>query len=100
MILAESFEQIHHSNLIGMGILPLECQIGVTHKTLRLTGDEYINVAKSAQLQPGCTVQVTLILADGKQKTLETSCRIDTATELNYYQNDEIVHYVIRNMLN
>lgn len=99
VVIAESFERIHRSNLIGMGILPLEFPAGVTRKTLQLTGEERIDVAELSQLKPGCTVKVTLTRPDGTQETLETRCRIDTGNELTYYQNDGILHYVIRNML-
>ncbi|MBY4887526.1 aconitate hydratase AcnA [Pantoea sp. DY-15] len=100
VVISESFERIHRSNLIGMGILPLEFPAGVTRKTLQLTGEEFIDVANLSQLKPGGTVTVTLTRADGSQETLETRCRIDTGNELTYYQNDGILHYVIRNMLN
>ena len=100
VVIAESFERIHRSNLIGMGILPLEFPAGVTRKTLQLTGEEFIDVANLSQLKPGGTVTVILTRADGSQETLETRCRIDTGNELTYYQNDGILHYVIRNMLN
>ncbi|MDO6405464.1 aconitate hydratase AcnA [Pantoea phytobeneficialis] len=100
VVIAESFERIHRSNLIGMGILPLEFPQGVTRKTLNLTGEEHIDVANLNQLKPGGTVKVTLTRMDGATETLETRCRIDTGNELTYYQNDGILHYVIRNMLN
>jgi len=100
VVISESFERIHRSNLIGMGILPLEFPAGVTRKTLQLTGEEFIDVANLSQLKPGGTVTVILTRADGSQETLETRCRIDTGNELTYYQNDGILHYVIRNMLN
>ncbi len=99
VVISESFERIHRSNLIGMGILPLEFPAGVTRKSLQLTGEEVIDVADLAQLKPGCTVKVTLTRSDGTQETVETRCRIDTGNELTYYQNDGILHYVIRNML-
>lgn len=99
VVIAESFERIHRSNLIGMGILPLEFPQGVTRKTLKLTGEELIDVAHLQQLKPGMTVKVTLTRADGSQEVLDTRCRIDTGNELTYYQNDGILHYVIRNML-
>ena len=99
VVIAESFERIHRSNLIGMGILPLEFPQGVTRKTLKLTGDELIDVADLQQLKPGTTVKVTLTRADGSKDVLDTRCRIDTGNELTYYQNDGILHYVIRNML-
>lgn len=100
VVIAESFERIHRSNLIGMGILPLEFAPGVTRKTLQLTGEELFDIENLSQLQPGCKVQVTMTRPDGTQETLETRCRIDTGNELTYYRNDGILHYVIRNMLN
>ena len=100
VVISESFERIHRSNLIGMGILPLEFPAGVTRKTLQLTGEEVIDVENLAQLQPGCKVKVTITRRDGQRETVETRCRIDTGNELTYYQNDGILHYVIRKMLN
>ncbi|RTY55087.1 MULTISPECIES: aconitate hydratase AcnA [Pantoea] len=100
VVIAESFERIHRSNLIGMGILPLEFAPGVTRKTLQLTGEEVFDIENLSQLQPGCTVKVTMTRPNGTQETLETRCRIDTGNELTYYRNDGILHYVIRNMLN
>ncbi len=99
VVIAESFERIHRSNLIGMGILPLEFPQGVTRKTLGLTGDEQIEISGLHYMQQGKKVPVTLKRADGKTEVLECRCRIDTATELTYYQNDGILHYVIRKML-
>ncbi|WP_455819860.1 aconitate hydratase AcnA [Pseudomonas cerasi] len=99
VVMAESFERIHRSNLIGMGILPLEFPSGVTRKTLGLTGDERIDVQDLQQLTPGGVVKVTLTRIDGRQEVLAARCRIDTGNELTYYQNDGILHYVIRNML-
>ena len=84
VVIAESFERIHRSNLIGMGILPLEFPAGVTRKTLQLTGEECIYVANLSQLEPGGTVKETLTRADGSKETLETRCRIDTGNELTY----------------
>lgn len=100
VVIAESFERIHRSNLIGMGILPLEFPTGVTRKTLGLTGEERIDVTELTQLKSGGEVTVTLHYADGREVSLATRCRIDTSNELTYYQNDGILHYVIRNMLN
>lgn len=100
VVIAESFERIHRSNLIGMGILPLEFPAGVTRKTLGLTGDEHFDVLNLTQLTPGGTVPVTLTRATGETETLQTKCRIDTGNELTYYKNGGILHYVIRNMLN
>ena len=99
VVIAESFERIHRSNLIGMGILPLEFPQGITRKTLGLTGEEQIDVSGLQALQPGQTVAVNITYADGRQVVLNTRCRIDTGNELTYYQNDGILHYVIRKML-
>ncbi|CAM3900804.1 aconitate hydratase AcnA [Serratia silvae] len=99
VVIAESFERIHRSNLIGMGILPLEFSQGITRKTLGLTGEELIDVIGLQALQPGQTVPVNITYADGRQVVVNTRCRIDTGNELTYYQNDGILHYVIRKML-
>ncbi|MFP9228359.1 aconitate hydratase AcnA [Pectobacterium cacticida] len=99
VVIAESFERIHRSNLIGMGILPLEFTDGVTRKTLQLTGDEHISITGLNQLTPGALVEVDITDVEGKTRTITTRCRIDTRNELTYYQNDGILHYVIRNML-
>lgn len=99
VVIAESFERIHRSNLIGMGILPLEFPQGEDRKTLKLTGEEQIDIAGLQQLKPGAIIPVLITRPDGQQQTLACRCRIDTATELTYYQNDGILHYVIRNML-
>ncbi|ELQ6261694.1 aconitate hydratase AcnA [Cronobacter malonaticus] len=99
VVIAESFERIHRSNLIGMGILPLEFPQGVTRKTLGLTGDETLDIGDLQSLTPGATVPVTLTRGDGSTEVLECRCRIDTGNEMTYYRNDGILHYVIRNML-
>ena len=99
VVIAESFERIHRSNLIGMGILPLEFPQGETRKTLNLTGEERLDITGLQQLSPGAMIPVVITRADGQQQTLLCRCRIDTATELTYYQNDGVLHYVIRNML-
>ncbi|RLM21249.1 aconitate hydratase 1 [Brenneria alni] len=99
VVIAESFERIHRSNLIGMGILPLEFPQGVTRKTLMLHGDEQISITGLNQLTPGATVAVTITDNEGRNQVIKTRCRIDTRNELTYYQNDGILHYVIRNML-
>ncbi|WP_145509809.1 aconitate hydratase AcnA [Yersinia rochesterensis] len=99
VVIAESFERIHRSNLIGMGILPLEFPAGVDRKTLGLTGDESISVSGLQGLAPGQIVPVTLTYADGRQQKIDTRCRIDTGNELVYFENGGILHYVIRKML-
>lgn len=99
VVIAESFERIHRSNLIGMGILPLEFPQGITRKTLGLTGEELIDVSGLQALKPGQTVPVNITYSDGRKVVVNTRCRIDTGNELTYYQNDGILHYVIRKML-
>ncbi|ATZ94852.1 aconitate hydratase AcnA [Dickeya fangzhongdai] len=99
VVIAESFERIHRSNLIGMGILPLEFLNGESRKTLHLTGDERIEVLDLSDLTPGATVAVTITRPDGESRIIQTRCRIDIATELTYFRHDGILHYVIRRML-
>ncbi|NIY46334.1 aconitate hydratase AcnA [Cedecea colo] len=99
VVISESFERIHRSNLIGMGILPLEFPPGVTRKTLGLTGEETIDISGLNSLTPGATVSVTLSHVDGRKEVIDCRCRIDTGNELTYFRNDGILHYVIRNML-
>ncbi|MBD2792714.1 aconitate hydratase AcnA [Xenorhabdus sp. 42] len=99
VVIAESFERIHRSNLIGMGVLPLEFPQGVSRKTLNLTGDEKIDIEGLGNIKPGQEITVKITYADGTEIVINARCRIDTATELAYFYNDGILHYVIRNML-
>lgn len=99
VVIAESFERIHRSNLIGMGILPLEFPENTNRKVLELCGDELISVTGLAFIKPGQQVPVTITYADGHHEIINTLCRIDTGNELTYYQNGGILHYVIRKML-
>lgn len=98
-VIAGSFERIHRSNLIGMGVLPLEFPEGVTRKTLGLKGDEKIEITGLNALTPGQEVAVNITFADNRTETIMARCRIDTQTELAYFQHGGILHYVIRNML-
>lgn len=97
-VLTESFERIHRSNLIGMGVLPLQFCDGVTRTTLSLKGDERISINVSESLKPGDKLQVTIKRANGQSETIQALCRIDTADELNYYKNGGILHYVLRQL--
>lgn len=90
VVIAESFERIHRSNLIGMWILPLEFAPGVTRKTLGLTGEERISRAGLQALMPGAAVDVTLTDSQGYAQVIQTRCRIDTRNELTYYQHGGI----------
>ncbi|MFC3284335.1 aconitate hydratase AcnA [Litchfieldella rifensis] len=97
-VLAESYERIHRSNLIGMGVVPLQFPEGESRKTLGLTGDETISIEGLGELTPGGKVEVT-IGSDKGEKKLEALCRIDTANELEYYRHGGILHYVLRKMI-
>lgn len=98
-VLAESFERIHRSNLIGMGVLPLQFPEGVTRKTLGLTGEEVIALPDlSDDLTAGQAIKVVIHGANGEQE-FEAISRLDTDSEITYYKNQGILHYVLRNML-
>ena len=97
-VIAESFERIHRSNLVGMGVLPLQFADGVTRTTLGLTGDESFTIMGVADLKPRQDVTVTLTRADGTVETFQTKCRIDTANELEYFYNGGILPYVLRKL--
>ncbi|KOY63728.1 aconitate hydratase [Photorhabdus heterorhabditis] len=99
VVIAESFERIHRSNLIGMGVLPLEFTQGINRKTLNLRGDETIDIEGMNNLKPGQTVSVKMTYADGRKEIVNARCRIDTGTELDYFRHGGILHYVIRHML-
>ena len=98
-VIAESFERIHRSNLIGMGVLPLQFPDGTTRKTLNLDGTEVVDIPDlSNGLKAGDTVKVTF-RRDGKEQTVEAVSRLDTAAEVEYYKNGGILHYVLRQMM-
>ncbi|SFR95963.1 aconitate hydratase AcnA [Sphingomonas jatrophae] len=97
-VIAESFERIHRSNLVGMGILPLQFAEGIDRKTLNLDGTETFSISGVAGLRPRQEVQVTLTRADGTSETFATRCRIDTVNELEYFLNGGILPYVLRKL--
>ncbi|MBM3515487.1 MAG: aconitate hydratase AcnA, partial [Alphaproteobacteria bacterium] len=96
-VLVESFERIHRSNLVGMGVLPLQFKDGTTRKTLGLDGTETFDIAIGG-LKPRGDVQVVINRANGKSETVTVTCRIDTDGELDYYKNGGVLHYVLRNL--
>jgi aconitate hydratase len=99
-VIAESFERIHRSNLIGMGILPLQFTEGMDRKTLKLIGSELISVVELEKgINPSDKVKIEIKYASGESKTIDTLCRIDTKNELEYYKNGGILQYVLRNMI-
>ncbi len=97
-VIVESFERIHRSNLVGMGVLPLQFTDGDTRQSLGLTGDESFTVRDVAGLQPRQMVDVEVTRADGSGFVFKALCRIDTANELEYYMNGGILHYVLRKL--
>ena len=97
-VITESFERIHRSNLIGMGVLPLQLPEGSGWKDLGMTGDEAVTIKGVADLAPRQTVDVEITFASGDKKTVATTLRIDTENELEYYRNGGILHYVLRNL--
>jgi aconitate hydratase A / 2-methylisocitrate dehydratase len=98
-VLAESYERIHRSNLVGMGVLPLEFQPGESAKSLGLTGQELFSVGGLAQgFTPRKTVQVTAQDTSGKAKIFTAVARVDTPVESDYYRHGGILHYVLRQM--
>ena len=100
VVIAESFERIHRSNLIGMGILPLQFKDKMNRKNLNLKGSELITVVDIEKgINPSDTVKIEIKYSSGELKKVETLCRIDTKNELEYYKNGGILQYVLRNMI-
>jgi aconitate hydratase len=98
-VIAESFERIHRSNLVGMGVLPLEFTGGQTRQSIGLTGFERFDIAGvDDTLSPRRTLTVTATGSDGSPKRFQVLCRIDTPEELNYYRNGGILPYVLRSL--
>lgn len=95
-VITESFERIHRSNLIGMGILPLQFEEGVTRKTLQLTGRERVSIPSDVNLQPKSVITALIVREDGSETSVKLLCRIDTVNELHYYQHGGILQYVLR----
>ena len=100
VVIAESFERIHRSNLIGMGILPLQFINNINKNSLKLDGSELITVLNFDKgVQPSDKVKVEFKFLNGEMKIIETLCRIDTKNELEYYKNGGILQFVLRNMI-
>ena len=99
-VIAESFERIHRSNLIGMGILPLQFKDNVNRTNLELKGSELISVVDIEKgINPSDVVKLEIKYISGEIKIIDTLCRIDTKNELEYYKNGGILQYVLRNMI-
>ena len=99
-VIAESFERIHRSNLIGMGILPLQFIDGLDRFKLKLKGSELISILNVEKgINPLDKIDVEIKYASGDIKKIKTLCRIDTKNELEYYKNGGILQFVLRNMI-
>ena len=96
--IVESYERIHRSNLIGMGVLPLQFAAGDTRQTLGLGSDDSFTIKGLADLTPSQDVEVEVTRANGDTFTFTAKCRIDTANEMEYYRNGGILHYVLRKL--
>ena len=97
-VIVESFERIHRSNLVGMGVLPLTFKDGATRHSLNLVGDETIDVLGLNELRAGMDLMMRINRASGAVDELSVKCRVDTADEVEYYKNGGILHYVLREM--
>jgi aconitate hydratase len=98
-VIVESFERIHRSNLVGMGILPLQFKEGASRTSLKLDGSEVIDLSGIAGgLTPGMDVALTIHRADGKTESVMVKCRIDTLDEVEYYKAGGILQYVLMNL--
>jgi aconitate hydratase len=98
-VIAESFERIHRSNLVGMGVLPLVFQNGQSRESLKLDGTETFDITGVTELKPRMEMDCTIHRADGSSEQIKLLCRIDTLDEVDYYKNGGILQYVLRNMM-
>lgn len=100
-VIAESFERIHRSNLIGMGVLPLQFKDGVNRNSLNLDGSETYSISgMSGDITPRQDIELTITRSDGLSETVSLMCRIDTLDEGDYFKNGGILHYVLRDIAN
>jgi aconitate hydratase len=99
-VIAEGFERIHRSNLVGMGVLPLQFPVGVTRQTLGLGGDELIDVAGiHGGMAPRSELECTITRADGRRERQRLLARLDTKREVEYFRHGGLLHYVLRSRL-
>ncbi|MEM7242602.1 MAG: aconitate hydratase AcnA [Pseudomonadota bacterium] len=97
-VIAESFERIHRSNLVGMGVIPFEFTGGDTRKSLGLTGDETVSITGLDSVEPLQEVPCVITMGDGSTKEITLKCRIDTEVEIEYIEHGGVLHYVLRNL--
>jgi len=99
-VLAESFERIHRSNLVGMGVMPLQFKAGEGRKSLALDGSETFALPpQTSPLQAGQDLELKVTRSDGSQQTLQVTCRLDTGNEIAYFQSAGILNYVLRRLV-
>jgi aconitate hydratase len=99
VVITESFERIHRSNLVGMGVMPLNFINGQSRDTLGLKGDESFTVHIPSNLKPRQLIKVEATRADGSTLAFDTLCRVDTPVEVEYYRNGGILNTVLRKMI-
>jgi aconitate hydratase len=97
-VIVESFERIHRSNLVGMGVLPLVFMQGMNRKTLALTGEELLDILGLVDLKPRMELELVIHRPNGAVDKVPVLCRIDTVDEVDYYRHGGILHYVLRGM--
>ena len=97
-VIAESFERIHRSNLVGMGVIPFEFTGDDNRKSLSLSGDEIISIQDLETIKPLGEVDCEILYSDGESTTIKLKCRIDTAIEIEYVEHGGVLHYVLRNL--
>jgi aconitate hydratase len=98
-VIAQSFERIHRSNLVGMGVLPLQFADGESAESLGLTGREAFDIPVPADLKPGQKIDVNVTAEDGTKRTFTATARVDTPIEVEYLKNGGILHTVLRNLV-
>ena len=98
-VVARSFERIHRSNLVGMWVLPLQFQGSATWQSLRLTGEELVEIVPDPELRPQSDAQLVITRPDGSREELTLTLRIDTPIEVDYYRHGGILPYVLRGLL-
>lgn len=100
-VIAESFERIHRSNLVGMGVLPLQFKLDQNRKSLNLTGKETLDILglTGVELTPRMNLTLVITREDGSKEKVEVLCRIDTLNEVEYFKAGGILHYVLRQLI-
>jgi aconitate hydratase len=100
-VIAESFERIHRSNLVGMGVLPLQFKLDQNRKSLNLTGKETLDILglTGVELTPRMNLTLVITRENGSREKIEVLCRIDTLNEVEYFKSGGILHYVLRQLI-